>query len=117
MNKHYNNAIETKTENCVIIKWTEPTEETFLDVFVDEDASHKEVIKQLREHHIYVNSCYYPIYVEDGYMYIGTEDDDHIWFSRNNKRPLIEGLKDLNYNLHSVLVDFYHSTREMRKSI
>ena len=109
-NEYYNNAVETKTKNCVIITWTEPTEDVFLDVFVDEDAPREEVIKQLREHHIYVKSCYYPIYVDEGYMYIGTEDDCHIWFSRNNKRPLIEGLKDLDCNIHSILADFCYLT-------
>ena len=107
-NEYYNNAVETKTKNCVIITWTEPTEDTFMDVFIDEDTPREEVIKQLRERHIYVKSCYYPIYVADGYMYIGTEDDNHIWFLRNNKRPLIEGLKDLDCNIHKILDDFYY---------
>ena len=107
-NEYYNNAVETKTKNCVIITWTEPTEDTFMDVFVDEDAPREEVIKQLREHHIYIKSCYYPIYVDDGYMYIGTEDDTHIWFLRSNKRPLIEGLKDLDCNIHKIFDDFYY---------
>ena len=107
-NEYYNNAVETKTKNCVIITWTEPTEDVFLDVFVDEDAPREEVIKQLREHHIYVKNCYYPIYVDDGYMYIGIEDDCHIWFLRSNKRPLIEGLKDLDCNIHKIFDDFYY---------
>lgn len=109
MSEYYSNAITTKTKNCSIIKWKDLTEDVFLDVFVDEDAPKEEVIKQLREHHIYVKSCYYPIYVDDGYMYIGIEDDCHIWFSRNNKRPLIEGLKDLDCNIHNILNDFYYS--------
>ncbi len=106
MKKYYN---ETKTEDCMIIKWTEPTKDVFLEVFVEEDAPREEIIKQLREHHIYIKSCYYPIYVDDGYMYVGTEDDCHIWFSRNEKRPLIEGLKDLDCNVHSILADFCYS--------
>lgn len=109
MSEYYSNAITTKTKNCEIIKWTEPTEEDFIDVFIDEDTPREEVIKQLREHHIYVNNCYYPVYVYNGYMYIGAEDDNHIWFSRNNKRPLIEGLKDLDCNIHSILADFCYS--------
>ena len=108
MSEYYNNAITTKTKNCKIIKWTEPTEEDFIEVFIYEDAPRKEVIKQLREHHIYVKSCYYPIYVNDGYMYIGIEDDNHIWFSRDNKRPLAEGLKDLDCNIHKIFEDFYY---------
>ena len=107
-NEYYNNAVETKTKNCVIITWTEPTEDTFMDVFIDEDTPREEVIKQLREHHIYVKSCYYPIYVDEGYMYIGIEDDNHIWFSRNNKRPLAEGLKDLDCNIHKIFDDFHY---------
>lgn len=106
MKKHYT---ETKTKDCMIIEWQNPDENTFIDVFIDEAANREEVIEQLREHHIYVKSCYYPIYVNDGYMYIGVEDDDHIWFSRNNKRPLIEGLKDLDCNIHNILNDFYYS--------
>ena len=106
MKKHYK---ETKTKDCMIIEWQNPDEDTFIDVFIDEATNREEVIEQLREHHIYVKSCYYPIYVNDGYMYIGTEDDCHIWFSRNNKRPLIEGLKDLDCNIRSILADFYYS--------
>ena len=105
MKEYYNNAFETKTKDCRIIEW-QNTEEDFIEVFIDEDANRKEVIKQLREHHIYVKSCYYPIYVNDGYMYIGAEDDNHIWFSRINKRPLAEGLGDLYYNLHYIFDDF-----------
>ena len=37
-------------------------------------------------------------------------DDCHIWFSRNNKCPLIEGLKDLECNIHSILADFCYLT-------
>lgn len=106
MKKYYT---EIETKNCSIIEWKDLTEDTFMDVFIDEDIHREEVIKQLREHHIYVKSCYYPIYVDDGYMYIGTEDDCHIWFSRNNKRPLKEGLKDIDCNIHMVLNDFYYS--------
>ena len=105
MKRHYN---ETKTKDCMIIEWQNPDEDTFIDVFIDEAANREEVIEQLREHHIYVKSCYYPIYVDDGYMYIGTEDDNHIWFSRSNKRPLAEGLKDLDCNIHNILNDFYY---------
>ena len=108
MSEYYSNAIAIKTKNCEIIKWTESTEDDFVDIFIDEDANREEVIKQLREHHIYVNNCYYPIYVDDGYMYIGTEDDCYIWFSRNKKRPLKEGLKDIDVNIHCVLNDFYY---------
>ena len=104
MEKYYT---ETKTKDCLIIKWKDLNEDTFIDVFIDEAANREEVIEQLREHHIYVKSCYYPIYVDDGYMYIGTEDDNHIWFSRSNKRPLAEGLKDLDCNIHNILNDFY----------
>ena len=106
MIEYYNNAIKTKTKNCRIIKWAESTEDDFIEVFIDDDTPREEVIKQLREHHIYVKSCYYPIYVNDEHMYIGTEDDNHIWFSRDNKRPLIEGLKDLDSNIHKILDDF-----------
>lgn len=105
MKKHYN---ETKTKDCMIIEWQNQDEDTFIDVFIDEAANREEVIEQLRERHIYVKSCYYPIYVNDGYMYIGTEDDNHIWFSRSNKRPLAEGLKDLDCNIHKILDDFYY---------
>lgn len=101
----YNNAIKTKTKNCRIIEW-QNTEDDFIEVFIDDDTPRGEVIKQLREHHIYIKSCYYPIYVNDGYMYIGTEDDNHIWFSRSNKRPLAEGLEDLYCNLNGILADF-----------
>lgn len=103
MKRHYT---ETKIKDYLIIEWNYITEDVFLDVFVYEDAPREEVIKQLREHHIYIKNCYYPIYVNDGYMYIGTEDDNHIWFSRSNKHPLIEGLKDLDCNLHGILADF-----------
>ena len=97
---------ETKTKDCKIIEWQNPDEDTFIDVFIDEDATREEVIEQLRGHHIYVKNCYYPIYVKDEYMYIGTEDDNHVWFSRSNKRPLAEGLEDLYCNLHGILADF-----------
>ena len=106
MKKHYT---ETKTKDYLIIEWNYLTEDVFMDVFIDEDTPREEVIKQLREYHIYVKSYYYPIYVDDGYMYIGIEDDTHIWFSRNNKRPLIEGLKDLDSNIRSILADFCYS--------
>lgn len=106
MKKYYN---ETKTKDCLIIEWIDLTEDIFIDVFIDENVNREEVIKQLREHHIYIKSCYYPIYVNDGYMYIGTEDDNHIWFSKSNKRPLKEGLKDIDCNVHNVLNDFYYS--------
>ncbi len=106
MKEYYN---ETKTKDCLILEWKDITEDTFMNVFIEEDANREEVIKQLREHHIYVKSCYYPIYVNNGYMYIGVEDDNHIWFSRNNKRPLIEGLKDLDSNIRSILADFCYS--------
>ena len=109
MKEYYNTAIKTKTKNCMIFKWVESTEDDFVDVFIDENTPREEVIKQLRELHIYAKSCYYPIYVDDGYMYIGIEDDNHIWFSRNNKRPLIEGLKDLDSNIRSILEDFCYS--------
>lgn len=105
MKEYYN---ETRTKDCLILEWKDITEDTFMDVFIEEDANREEVIKQLREHHIYVKSCYYPIYVNDGYMYIGAEDDNHIWFSRSNKRPLKEGLKDIDVNIHCILNDFYH---------
>ena len=103
MKRHYT---ETKTKDYLIIEWNYITEDVFLDVFVYEDAPREEVIKQLREHHIYTKNYYYPIYVNDGYMYIGIEDDNHIWFSRSNKRPLTEGLEDLYCNLHGILADF-----------
>ncbi len=106
MKEYYN---ETKTKDCLILEWKDITEDTFMNVFIEVDANREEVIKQLREHHIYVKSCYYPIYVNNGYMYIGVEDDNHIWFSRNNKRPLIEGLKDLDSNIRSILADFCYS--------
>ena len=106
MKKHYK---ETKTKDYLIIEWNHIAEDVFMDVFIEENADREEVIKQLRKRHIYVKSCYYPIYVNDGYMYIGTEDDNHIWFSKSNKRPLKEGLKDIDCNIHKVLNDFYYS--------
>ena len=39
-NEYYNNAVETKTKNCVIITWTEPTEDTFMDVFISLKVIH-----------------------------------------------------------------------------
>lgn len=104
---------KTETNNFLIIEWEAEKNNTILYVYINEDANRDEVEEQLRKYKIYIRSCYYPIYIKDGYMYIGTADDGNIWFYRNNKRPLREGLKDIRHNVNSILGDMGHSKEEL----
>lgn len=91
----WSDYIKTETNNFLIIEWEAEKNNTILYVYINEDANRDEVAEQLRKYKIYIRSGCYPIYIKDGYMYIGASDDGNIWFYRNNKCPLREGLKDI----------------------
>lgn len=93
----WSDYIKTETSNFLIVEWEAEKNNIILYVYINKDVNCDEVAEQLRKYKIYIGSCYSPIYIKDGYMYIGTADGGNIWFYRNNKRPLREGLKDIRY--------------------
>lgn len=93
----WSDYIKTETNNFLIVEWEKEKNNIILYIYINEDANRDKVTEQLRKYKIYIGSCYGPIYIKDGYMYIGTVDNNNIWFYRNNKRPLRPGLPDIRY--------------------